>query len=40
MGVPSAGAMRQWGTHAVAFLGKRHFDEPRLLEKLLRPLWE
>jgi hypothetical protein len=40
MGVPSAGAMRQWGTHAIAFLGKRHFDEPRLMEKLLRPLWE
>ncbi|MDD1622489.1 MAG: hypothetical protein LUQ11_13520 [Methylococcaceae bacterium] len=40
MGVPSAGAMRQWGTHAIAFLGKRHFDDPRLLEKLLRPLWE
>ncbi|MCQ8104369.1 hypothetical protein NP590_09670 [Methylomonas sp. SURF-2] len=40
MGVPSAGAMRQWGRHAVAFLGKRHFDDPRLLENLLRPLWE
>ncbi|HWO99669.1 MAG TPA: hypothetical protein VNL74_03475 [Methylococcus sp.] len=40
MGVPSAGAMRQWGTHAIAFLGTRHFDDPRLLEKLLRPLGE
>lgn len=40
MGVPSPGAMRQWGTHAIAFLGKRHFDDPWLLEKLLRPLWE
>ncbi|MCK9606642.1 MAG: hypothetical protein M0R33_09355 [Methylomonas sp.] len=40
MGVPSSGAMRQWGTHAIAFLGKRHFDDPRLLDKLLRPLWE
>lgn len=40
MGVPSAGAMRQWGTHAIAFIGKRHFDDPWLLEKLLRPLWE
>jgi hypothetical protein len=40
MGVPSAGAMRQWGTHATAFLGRRHFDDPRLLEKLLRPLRE
>lgn len=40
MGVPSAGAMRQLGTHAIAFLGKRHFDDPRLMEKLIRPLWE
>lgn len=40
MGVPSAGAMRQWGTHAIAFLGKRHFDDPWLLEKLIRPLWQ
>jgi hypothetical protein len=40
MGVPSAGAMRQWGTHAIAFLGTRHFDDPRLLERFLRPLWE
>ena len=40
MGVPSAGAMRQWGTHAIAFLGKRHFDDPWLLDKLIRPLWE
>jgi len=36
-GVPSAGAMRQWGTHAVAFVGRRHFDDPRLLENLLEP---
>lgn len=40
LGVPSAGAMRQWGTHAIAFLGKRHFDDPGLLAKLIRPLWE
>lgn len=40
MGVPSAGAMRQWGTHAIAFLGKRHFDDPWLIEKLIRPIWE
>lgn len=40
MGVPSAGAMRQWGTHAIAFLGKRHFDDPELLEILLRPIRE
>ncbi|MDC0662479.1 hypothetical protein [Marinobacter sp. SS21] len=35
-GVPSAGAMRQWGRHAVSFTGRRHFDEPRLLERLFR----
>lgn len=34
-GVPSAGAMRQWGTHAIAFVGRRHFDDPFLLERLL-----
>lgn len=35
MGVPSAGAMRQMGTHAIAFLGRRHFDDARLLDGLL-----
>ncbi len=34
-GVPSAGAMRQEGHHAIAFIGRRHFDDPRLLEGLL-----
>lgn len=34
-GVASPGAMRQWGTHAIAFTGRRHFDDPFLLEKLL-----
>jgi hypothetical protein len=33
MGVPSAGAMRQWGHHATAFVGRRHFDEPGLLAR-------
>jgi len=23
--------MRQWGHHATAFVGRRHFDEPELL---------
>jgi hypothetical protein len=32
-GVPSAGAMRQWGNHATAFVGTRHFDEPWLLQE-------
>jgi hypothetical protein len=26
-GVDNAGAMRQWGQHATAFIGKRHFDD-------------
>jgi hypothetical protein len=34
-GIASPGAMRQWGTHAIAFIGKRHFDDPFLLEYLL-----
>lgn len=33
MGILSAGAMRQWGRHATAFVGRRHFDEADLLEK-------
>ncbi|HLA31589.1 MAG TPA: hypothetical protein VJ047_11275 [Pseudomonas sp.] len=32
-GVPSAGAMRQWGRHATAFIGRAHFDDPHLLER-------
>jgi hypothetical protein len=30
-GVASPGQMRQWGHHATAFVGRRHFDDPRLL---------
>ncbi|MNC92616.1 hypothetical protein D3C83_90760 [compost metagenome] len=33
MGVPEPGAMRQWGRHATAFVGRRHFDDPGLLER-------
>ena len=33
MGVPDPGAMRQWGRHATAFVGRRHFDDPGLLER-------
>lgn len=32
MGIPSPGAMRQWGHHATAFVGRRHFDDARLFE--------
>jgi hypothetical protein len=35
MGVASAGAMRQWGGHATAFIGRRHFDDPFLFDKFL-----
>ncbi|MEO6696853.1 MAG: hypothetical protein ABIN45_02505 [Gammaproteobacteria bacterium] len=33
MGIPHPGAMRQWGHHATAFVGRRHFDDPDLLER-------
>ena len=33
MGIRSPGAMRQWGRHATAFVGRRHFDDADLLEK-------
>jgi hypothetical protein len=33
MGITSAGAMRQWGHHATAFVGRRHFDDPNLFDK-------
>jgi len=33
MGVPEPGAMRQWGRQATAFIGRRHFDDPDLLER-------
>lgn len=33
MGVPSAGQLRQWGHHATAYVGRRHFDDPRLIDR-------
>lgn len=33
MGISSAGAMRQWGAHATAFIGRRHFDDADLIER-------
>jgi hypothetical protein len=33
MGIREPGAMRQWGRHATAFIGRRHFDEARLMER-------
>jgi hypothetical protein len=37
MGVREPGAMRQWGRHATAFLGRRHFDDPDLLDRYFEP---
>lgn len=33
MGIPDPGAMRQWGHHATAFFGRRHFDDPDIIER-------
>ena len=33
MGIASAGQMRQWGRHATAFVGRRHFDEAGLPDR-------
>ncbi len=33
MGIADAGAMRQWGRQATAFIGRRHFDDPDLIER-------
>jgi len=33
MGIESAGQMRQWGRHATAFVGRRHFDDAELLDR-------
>lgn len=33
MGIREPGAMRQWGRHATAFVGRRHFDDMDLIER-------
>ena len=33
MGIASPGAMRQWGHHATAFVGRRHFDDADLIDR-------
>jgi hypothetical protein len=33
MGIDSPGQMRQWGHHATAFVGRRHFDDPDLFDR-------
>lgn len=37
-GVPSPGAMRQWGNQITAFVGSRYFDQPYLIESLFEHL--
>jgi hypothetical protein len=37
-GVYSPGAMRQWGRHAVAFVGERDFDDPFYMDNMFKPL--
>jgi hypothetical protein len=37
LGIRDAGAMRQWGRHATAFVGRRHFDEAFLLDRYFAP---
>lgn len=36
MGVADPGAMRQWGHHAIAFVGRRYFDQANLIESYFR----
>jgi len=38
MGIPNPGSMRQWGHHATAFIGRRHFDDADLFEGTLEML--
>jgi type IV pilus biogenesis protein CpaD/CtpE len=33
MGIARAGTMRQWGKHATAFVGRRHFDDASLMQE-------
>jgi hypothetical protein len=33
MGIARAGSMRQWGHHATAFVGRRHFDDATLMQE-------
>lgn len=36
MGIESPGAMRQWGRQPTAFVGRRHFDDARLVDERFR----
>ncbi|MDG1773721.1 MAG: hypothetical protein P8H32_09855 [Oceanicoccus sp.] len=35
MGIPAPGEMRQWGHHATAFYGRRHFDDANIIERYI-----
>ncbi len=35
MGIPAPGEMRQWGHHATAFYGRRHFDDATIIERYI-----
>lgn len=37
MGIPSPGGMRERGHHATAFIGRRHFEDADLFERLFQP---
>jgi hypothetical protein len=39
MGIDSPGGMRQWGRQPTAFVGRRHFDEARLVGERFRGPW-
>ena len=38
MGILAPGSMRQWGHHATAFIGRRHFDDPDLFDRYFEVL--
>ncbi len=37
LGIPSVGSMRQRGHQPVTLLGREHYDDPRLIDRTLRP---
>jgi hypothetical protein len=37
MGIAQPGSMREWGTHATAFVGRRHFDDADLIQRRFVP---
>jgi len=38
MGVPAPGAMRQWGHHAITFVGRRHMDDADVIARYFEPV--